>query len=114
MSHRLEELVDTLAHIALEEHLDDPERLVELMAERETLISAIQCTDASELSEPRRAELKQRIRDLLARDAAVLTELEERRVETQQALAQLNQGRAAVRGYGSAVGEETMGVRRIG
>ena len=114
MSHPLEELVDALSHIVLEEHLDDAERLVELMAERETLISAIQRTDASGLCEQRRADLKQRIRDLRTRDEGILSELEERRVEIQQALAQLNQGRAAARGYGSTANEESRGVRRIG
>jgi hypothetical protein len=114
MSQTLEELVEALTLIDVAEHLDDPERLPELLAERQRLLAAIQAADASALSEVQRAALKERLQAQAERDARLLATLETMREETAKALEQLASGRAAVRGYGEAMGSTPPPVRRYG
>jgi hypothetical protein len=110
----LHELVDALANIALEEHLDDPDQLVQLMAERQALLQSIQQVDTSTLGEDERALLKERLQALLERDAARLTVMRELHEDARRQLDQLATGRAAVRGYGASDSQAPVSVRRIG
>lgn len=108
------ELVDALAMIPLEEHLDDPEQLVQLMAERQAILVQIQQADTTALSGPERELLKARLQDVLERDAGLVAAMRELHEETRKQLEQLATGRAAVRGYGASDSQAPAAVRRIG
>lgn len=114
MSASLEELVARFEQIELEQHLDDPEQLPLALAERQSLLTAIQSADTSHLSPELRATLKERLRVQLERDQALCVELEQRRAELQKALEQLGSGRNALRGYGEALKPVETPPRRIG
>jgi hypothetical protein len=114
MNEPLEALVDALAGIALEEHLDDPDALAGALAERQRLLSAIEEADREALSPELRADLKERLQALLRRDAELLDALHELHEETRKGLEQLASGRAAVRGYGASPNSEPPAMRRIG
>jgi hypothetical protein len=114
MSASLAELVEAFASISLAAEVDDLERLELALAERQTILAAIQNADASLLSPELRTELEQRVVEVLARDVEVLEYLNALREHTIKSLEDLSSGRAAVRGYGEALGANENLTRRIG
>ncbi|MET0343958.1 MAG: flagellar protein FliT [Polyangiales bacterium] len=111
---RLEELVEWLEHFTLDAYLSDPEHLVDVLAERQPVLTEIEKLNTSKLDPAVRTALKARLEAVLARDEAVLEALRTARAETQKSLEQVSSGRAAVRGYGAQSSPPGSSVRRVG
>jgi len=114
MTCAFEEIVEQLAQIALDDYLEEPEQLEQLMVQRRGLLTALEQSDTSELAPELRAHLKARLQGILERDRLVLQQLAELHVEAQKSLEQLSSGRAAVRGYGEALESSRPPARRLG
>lgn len=116
MSSPFEQLIEQLEQISLAEHLEDPERLVAMLRERQNIVTALQGIDGRTLADELRASLKERLRAVLERDRALIERLRELQAETQRALEQAASGRAAARGYGVTAGANApaSSVKRVG
>lgn len=109
-----ERLVERLASIAIEECFDDPERLLAAMAERQGLLTQLQNTDTSTLTDAQRMRFQTRLKAVLVRNEELLVRAGERLAETRKAMEQLAPGRAAARRYAESSLTATPGPRRIG
>ena len=114
MSAGLEDVVAWLEQFRLEEHLADPERLEEVLGERQVVLTEIERADRSKLTAVKLRELKARLEAVLVRDREVLGVLLTLREAAQKALEQVSSGRAAARGYGSQSERPNSSVRSVG
>lgn len=109
-----ERLVEQLAAIAIEDCFDDPERLLAAMTERQALLTQLQNTDTSTLTDEQRSRFQTRLKAVSVRNEELVVLTGQRLQETQKAMEQLAPGRAAVRRYAEALGTVTTPQRRIG
>jgi len=113
-SDELEALVVRFAQIDLEACLEEPARLKAAMEERQAILTALQNHDTAQLSEERRAFMKERLRDLIAKNDQFLAKAAQRLEEVRKKMNCLAPGRAAARGYGEFRTPEVSAVRRVG
>jgi hypothetical protein len=93
------------AVVALETHelcalIDDPCAMAEAVISRQYALDYLKSHPLSDVSEPRRGALRQRLEAVQANDARAMQLLSEVRGQVNGQLDNLVSGRAAVRGYG--------------
>jgi len=109
-----EQLVERLANVELEAHLDDPAKLTAAMAERQGLLTMLQNTDTTKFDLESRDRFQARLKALLVRDEELLGRIAVHLEEKRKSLQQLVPGRAAIRGYRGTVTSDPPPMRRIG
>jgi len=109
-------LVERLEQLALHEHLDDPETLGQLLAEREELLRELAAADKSTLSATEHGDFRERLSELIERNNLLMELVASRQEETLSALEQMRSGRRATNGYAQALTDSTSppSARRIG
>jgi len=100
-------LVERLEQLALHEHLDEPEALTRMVAEREGLVRELSTADLTTLSDEDRAEFRVRVGELLERNALLIELVASRQDENRQALEQLRSTRRATNGYAQALSDSS-------
>jgi hypothetical protein len=109
-----EQLVEQLASIAIEDCFADPVRLLAAMTERQALLTKLQNTDTSTLTDEQRVRFQARLNAVLIRNEELLVQVGQRLDETRKAMEQLAPGRTAVRRYAESLVTVTPPQRRIG
>jgi hypothetical protein len=109
-------LVERLEQLALHEHLDEPETLGRLLAERQEMLEELTAADKSTLSATEHGEFRERLSELVERNTLLMELVASRQEETRAALEQLRSGRRATNGYAQALsdGGPPAAARRIG
>jgi hypothetical protein len=100
-------LVERLEQLALHEHLDEPEALTRMVAEREGLIRELSTADLTALSAEERDEFRVRVSELLERNTLMIELVASRQEENRQALEQLRSSRRATNGYAQALNDSS-------
>jgi hypothetical protein len=98
-------LVERLEQLALHEHLDEPEALLLMVAEREGLLRELSAADLTTLSDDERADFRVRVGELLERNALLIELVASRQEENRQALDQLRSSRRATNGYAQTLSD---------
>jgi hypothetical protein len=113
----IEDAVSALEQLDLCALMDDPCAMAEAMILRQYALDHLKSHPLSDVSEPGRSALRQRLEAVQARDAEAMKLLREARADVSGQLDNLVSGRAAVRGYGGlSISDSTSqtGVKRMG
>lgn len=100
MSAEFAALVEQLEGIDLSSLLDDPPAMAVAMIARQEVLDRLKLLSLSAVPEPERGALRNRLEQLLLRDAEITQLLMDARSEIGEQLHKLVSGRAAARSYG--------------